>query len=310
MSGNGTPRGGAGAPGVDEVLRRSYEHCRGVTRREARNFYYGLKLAPEPKRSALFAVYAWMRRVDDEADRDGVVEAKRDALRRVREQTARALAGDPPLHADPLWPAFADTIATFPIDPAWLDAVLDGMVWDLEGGQCETRDDLDLYCYRVASTVGMICVSVWGLEPGAERTEALELAKIRGRAFQLTNVLRDFVEDYDRHPRRVYLPRESFERSGIKPHELRAWSDPGACEAFIVGWAREAAALYGASTGLDGMVARDCRGVLATMTRIYRGLLTVIERDPARVVRGPRVSVPAVVKAKIALSASLGRTAP
>ncbi|MEM7628071.1 MAG: phytoene/squalene synthase family protein [Planctomycetota bacterium] len=292
----------------DDLVRQSYEHCRGVTRREARNFYYGLKLAPEPRRSALFAIYAWMRRVDDEADSDAIVEAKRDALERVREQTERALAGDPPLHADPLWPAFAHAVATYPIDRAWLDAVFEGMLWDLEGTRCETRTDLDLYCYRVASTVGMICVSVWGLEDGADRGEALELAIVRGRAFQLTNVLRDFVEDYDRHPRRVYLPGESFRAAGLKPHELRVWYEPRACEAFLAGWAREASSLYEQSAGLDGMVARDCRGVLATMTRIYRGLLDVIERDPARVIRGPRVSVPAVVKARIALSASLGRS--
>lgn len=290
-----------------DAVRRSYEHCRNLTRRAARNFYYGLKLAPEPRRSALFAVYAWMRRVDDVADDEGIVEAKRDALERVREQTERALAGDPPMHADPMWPAFADAIANFPIDRAWLDDVLAGMLWDLEGHVCETREDLDLYCYRVASTVGMVCVSVWGLEAGVDRERAIELAAIRGRAFQLTNVLRDFVEDYDRHPRRVYLPAESFREAGLKPHDFRAWAQPRPCEAFIAGWAREAAAFYEASTDLDPMVARDCRAVLTTMTRIYRGLLDVIERDPARVIRGPRVSVPAVVKARIALSASLTR---
>lgn len=294
----------------DEQLARSFEHCRLRTKREARNFYHGLKLTPEPRRSALYAIYAWMRRVDDEADSDGLVEARRQGIDRLREQTLRAYAGDPPLHADPMWPAVAATLTSYEIPAQLILDVLAGVSSDLDAPGCADDGELRDYCYRVASTVGLICVSIWGVRPDADESTVRTLAAQRGVAFQLTNILRDFGEDYDASPRRVYLPADAFEAAGIKPHELRAWVNPQESAAFVRRWVDVARVQYTESVALDDMIAPDCAPVLRAMTRIYSGVLDVIERDPQRVVRGPKASLPTTKKVRIALGARFAGSRP
>lgn len=289
-------------------LEASLRHCRQITQREARNFYYGLKLTPEPRRSALYAIYAWMRRADDEADSAAVIEARRVGLARLRDQTERALSGDPPRNSDPMWPALTATMAAYPIRAEWLADVLDAMDEDIEGFHCVDDDQLDRYCYQVASTVGMICVSIWGLRDPADTQRALELAATRGTAFQLTNILRDFVEDYDGSPRRVYLPEQSFRAMDLTPVRLRAWDPPSRCEEFVNAWIDRARQVYVLSAGLESLIAPDCVPVLNAMTRIYRDLLERIAREPHRIVLGGRISIPRVRKVRIALSAAFART--
>ena len=294
---------GVGDPELVESLR----HCRRVTRRAARNFYYGLCVTPEPRRSALFAIYAWMRRADDEADANTIVESRRVSMARLREQTERALAGDPPRHADPMWLGFSAAVRSYAVDPAWMLAMLDGLEGDLDKVESKDEADLERYCYRVASTVGMTCVAIWGLRPGVDAAEAMALARLRGVGFQLTNILRDFTEDFDHHPRRVYLPKDSLSAHGISAASLRAWSQPDACRAFVMHWVERARRCYIESAALDRMIDRPCTPVLGAMTRIYRGLLEVIAADPDRGVRGKRVRLRKAQKAQIALGAMLQR---
>ncbi|MEL7474337.1 MAG: squalene/phytoene synthase family protein [Planctomycetota bacterium] len=277
--------------------------CRAITCERAANFAYGLRLAREPKRSALYALYAWTRLADDIADGPGTVETRAAALEAYAERTHAALdlCSKSGPHDEPnIWPAFTLAASAYAIDRTLLDALIEGLRSDLSGVALETEHELETYCYRVASTVGLMCVSIWGLRTGALEAEAARLAALRGRAFQLTNVLRDFAEDYDSTPRRVYLPRASFEAAGLTPESLRRWNDPRASAAFIerrVGQARHA---YETSEALDQMVSMDGRPVLRAMTSVYRTLLERVAATPRAVAQGPSVRVPRKVKVWIA----------
>ena len=211
----------------DQVLATSFEHCRRITRTRARNFYYGLKPTPEPKRSALYAIYAFMRACDDMADEptnDGSA-ATRSVIESFRLKMDRILTGSEAQQEytdgaggfDLLWPAFKHTMTTYPIDPAYMHAMLDGQLRDLDKSDFQTFDQLYDYCYKVASIVGLTCISVWGYS-GGEQTR--RLAEYRGIAFQLTNILRDLTEDADRN--RIYLPTEDLTQHGFTPDTFRA----------------------------------------------------------------------------------------
>lgn len=291
-------------------VARAYAACRELTRARARNFYYGLCLTPEPKRSAIFSIYAWMRRADDEADAadaSGDTSARLARLAERRHILTRIVTGEASLaeaaDADPVCIALAHTLRSYPVNPDDLFAMLDGLEEDTTHAGYATRADLARYCYRVASTVGLICVSIWGLREGVDRAEARRLAERRGLGFQLTNILRDYSQDFDESPRRVYLPAEDFARLGVTPEDVRAWSTPEACELMIHDLARWARGEYEASAPLDAMIQPSCRPTLWAMTRIYSGLLSKIEARPERVVGARRIRLQSAHKAGIAAAA-------
>lgn len=291
-----------------DVLATAYASCREITRQAARNFYYGLCLTPEPRRSAVYSVYAWMRAADDQVDEAGSIDERRSRLASLRERTERVLAGATPASADePFWTAFAATLASYPIDHAHVHAMLDGLEEDLDHQGYTTRQDLERYCYRVGSTVGLTCIAIWGLHPGADPALAAEKSIRRGKAFQLTNILRDIGQDYDDLPRRVYVPRADLDAAGTTPGELRAWTKPEACRAVVAGLATLAREHYRASAGLEGMIDPACAPALWGMTRIYSDLLKKIETDPAGVVGTRRVRLSSARKGLIALSAVVRR---
>lgn len=305
------------APDLSPELEQAFQSCARIVRDRARNFYYGLRLTPEPRRSAIYAVYAWMREADDQVDEAGSLAEKRARLDHFREATERLIRGDDlgPHHADPTWIAFGATVRQYGISPAELRHMIDGQERDIDieaaqAGHTErpdpmmaARDDLAVYCDCVASTVGRVCIRIWGLRDSASRDRALELAGIRGLAFQLTNILRDFAEDYD--DGRVYLPASDFAHCALTPHALRHWDDPPRCEAMVRAIAAWARASYDASVPLDDMIDPACLPALWAMTRIYSGLLTRIEQSPQRIVGHRRIRLSSAHKAAIALRAAV-----
>ena len=245
----------AGARWDDPRVTRAVEACRRITRARAANFYWGLRLTPEPKRSAMYAIYAWMRRADDIVD-DAAATVPMDRLREqveaFRTSTRRVLAGDDAdasacADADlaATWVALAATARAYPLEASEFDAMLDGQIEDAVSRSMGSRPELERWCWKVASTVGIICVRVWGHGPGP----AVALAADRGIAFQLTNVIRDFTEDLGRG--RIYLPADEFAAAGLTPQSLASWSDPRRCSEFISMQCERARALYRASEPLD-----------------------------------------------------------
>lgn len=284
---------------VDARLADAFAACEKVVRRRARNFWYGLRLTPEPKRSAMYAIYAWMREADDIADADRVPTAERRArLERFGRDTESALAGESG-DGRPLWIALAWVANRHRLDAADFRDMLAGQTADLDPVAMSTWADLRLQCYRVASTVGLVCIRVWGVASGPEvgsperpsiEAHARSLAIDRGLAFQLTNILRDVRED--REAGRVYLPAEEFERFGIDVDRLLAWTEPTRCAEFMAFQIERAREHYRKSEGLERFIAADCVATSWALHAIYRRLLERIARDPRAALVGPRARVP------------------
>jgi phytoene synthase len=275
------------------TLIASRDYCRAVTRHAAKNFYYGLKLLPTVKRSAMYALYAYMRLVDDIADAqagdgDGRTTADRVAeLERWRTQTQAILERCAPAEGShPVWPAFYEAVHRFDVPAKVFDAIIAGQEQDLAGPvSFQTFAELEEYCYRVAGVVGLASIHVFGFV-GGEPTE--QLAVHRGTAFQLTNILRDLREDAARG--RCYLPRAELEQFGVTEEQLRAGKASDPFDQLMRFQIERARSYYERSEDLVHRVQRDSRPTLVAMTQIYRGLLERIAADPRRVLR-QRVSL-------------------
>lgn len=277
----------------DVELARGYDACGRIVKSRARNFWYGLRLTPEPKRSALYAIYAWMREADDIADEEGTTATvRRSELEAFRARTHRVFRGE--ADPDPWWRAFGDTVQRYALPREPFDSMIDGQDADLDWTTCPDRTVLERFCWQVASTVGLICIGIWGHdgEPEVER-----MAVDRGKAFQLTNVIRDLREDHARA--RTYLPADELEAAGLDIDGLLSWRDPARCADFMRGQVAHAEAYFRASSGLDAHLSAECRATSWAMNQIYHELLRRIERDPSRVVR-ERVGLGSMRKMAIA----------
>ena len=294
-------------PGIEDArLRHSFETCARITRERARNFYHGLRLTPDPRRGAIYSIYTWMRAADDLADEHKPLDERRRNLAEFRGLTERCLGGEAPgADMDAWWPAFAATCASYPIDPIIFSEMLDGLESDLDHDTYPDDDALSLYCYRVAGTAGLACLWIWGLREGADAAKARELALRRGQAFQRTNILRDFAQDFDETPSRVYIPASALGANRLTGEDLRLWRDDGRCTRLVLDQCRIAREHYDASADLESMIDPACAPTLWAMTRIYAGILTLIEREPSRIAGERRVRLAGAKKVSIALGAAL-----
>lgn len=282
-----------GEAGTVVSIAEAYAHCETVTRSEAKNFSYGIRLLPPPKRRAMSALYAVARRIDDIGDGADPVPVKLDALARTRRQLATIGSGPAAVGDDPVLIALADTAVRYPIPMTALDELIDGCEMDVNGTTYETFDDLVGYCRRVAGTVGRLSLGVYGT---TDPVRAEPLADALGVALQVTNILRDIVEDRDTMGR-VYLPSDDLERFGVGP-DLRGPID--SVVGLITYEAGRAESWYNEGLGLLPLLDRRSRACTAAMAGIYRRLLVRIQRHPAAVLH-TRVSLPAWEKAAVAV---------
>src|ERR1700735_1626284 len=195
-----------------EEVRESYAECNRIARASHSSFYYAFFGLRKEKRNALCALYAFMRLIDDVSDEPGDLESKRQGLARWRGMLDDAVDGRTGGHA--VLPALADTIARFEIPTRYFHDLILGAEMDLTVATYATFDRLSEYCYRVAGTVGLTCIHVFGFSD----PKAPDLAERLGLAFQLTNIIRDVGSDYAIG--RVYLPDEDLARFGVKASEL------------------------------------------------------------------------------------------
>jgi phytoene synthase len=285
----------------DPRILAAYRRCEEITKAEARNFSYGIRLLPERKRQAMCALYAMARRIDDIGDGVLAVGAKLDALSDVRKDIAAVESGSVDDNADPVLVALADTARSFPLPTRALEQLVEGCEMDVQGTRYATFEDLVGYCRRVAGTVGRLSVAIYGTsDPGSANPRADDL----GVALQITNILRDIVEDHE-DMGRVYLPAEDLARFGIGPNLAGAADDLIALVAFETARAEE---WYRRGLTLLPMLDWRSRACTAAMAGIYRRLLVAIRRDPAAVLRG-RLSLPAWQKAAVAARALARGTA-
>ncbi len=270
-------------PGNAVALAEDYARCAAVTRQASSNFYYAFMLLPIERRRALYAVYAFCRFVDDIADDDSVPDPA-SLLARWRDELSNVFAGIPTRAVSR---ALAENITRFNIPRRYFDEVIDGVEMDLSRRCYETFDELGLYCRRVASAVGLICIEIFGYVNPSTRIYAEKL----GLAFQLTNIIRDVREDAERG--RIYLPLEDLRRFGVTESELLkgAYNDRfRALMAFESERARDfyrAAALALPPEDRPSMLAAEA------MRLIYSALLEQIVRSGYRVFdRRHRLSTP------------------
>ncbi len=267
------------------TLQDSYAYCHQLMRSAARNFYYGMRLLPEAKRNAMYALYGFMRLCDDLTDApvspsghplpaDNTLSnaERRRLLTSWRDDTHAAI--DRPIQSHPIWPAFHDMVRRFQIPRQVFDDAIDGQLQDLEQSVYRTFDELYRYCYRVASTVGIAAVYIWGFR----HDRAIRLAEQRGIAMQLTNILRDVREDTARG--RQYLPTEDFQQFGLTPEQLGDPQQRHRFDALLAFETERAAAYYNKSAELDELIMPDARPTLQIMTSIYRGILDRIRANP------------------------------
>jgi phytoene synthase len=275
---------------TESQLAVAYSVCRSITRTSAKNFYYAFLVLPKPKRQALCAVYAFMRRCDDITDDTTLsLRDRREKLETWLNDFHRVLAGQPT--DEPVLLALADTQRKYRIPGELLDQLAYGTGMDVqEQGsgeltvQYKTFDDLYVYCYRVASVVGLVCIRVFGYrDPGAE-----PLAERLGLAFQLTNIIRDVKEDAEMG--RVYIPQEDLANYDISPSELRTATDASRFRTLLAMEADRAREYYSSGDELIPLIDEDSQPALWVLATIYRRLLDKIAAQQYDVFHG-RVSL-------------------
>ena len=275
----------------------AYSVCRSITRAAAKNFYYAFLVLPKPKRQALCAVYAFMRRCDDLADDNALpLRERRQKLGEWLDSVHRAVAGYST--DDPVLLALADCQRRYKVPVELLDQLAYGTAMDVQESVEEsavhyrTFDDLHVYCYRVASVVGLVCIRIFGYRDAS----AEPLAEQLGLAFQLTNIIRDVKEDAAMG--RVYLPEEDLAQFGISPTELPAATDPSRFRDLLAREADRAREYYRAADELIPLIEEDSQPALWVLTTIYRQLLEKIAARQYDVFHG-KVSLTRSEKLKV-----------
>jgi phytoene synthase len=275
-------------------LDRAYAACGEVTRTQAKNFAYGIALLPLGKRRAMAVVYALARRVDDIVDEPGTIGARARSLDELQARVASTMAERAPASPDDaVLIALADVVRQYPLPPDAVDDLFEGCRRDLVLAHMATFDDLVVYCRQVAGSIGRLSLAIFGTD---RPDVAVPLADDLGVALQLTNVLRDVVEDRDRLGR-VYLPADDLARFGCAPD---ASGPDDRLAALLTFEAERARAWYERGLGLLPDLDHRSRACVAAMAGIYHRLLDHIERDPGAVLRG-RISLTTGQKLRVAV---------
>jgi 15-cis-phytoene synthase len=323
----------------------AYDRCEAITRSEAANFYYGIRLLSGERRRAMCAAYAFARRIDDIGDgtlaRERKLELLDEAAAQLAELERSGSAAVAP--SDPVIVALADAHGRFSLPSGALGELIDGVRMDVDGVAYESFDELVLYCRRVAGAIGRVCLAIFatrephgrgakgtdasiaagaGPGPGAEagggaldRAQIEALADDLGVALQLTNILRDVREDALNG--RVYLPGED-----LRSFEVGSGVDMGqSAQALAAAAARQDDALvalvrfeaaraqqwFDRGMQLVPLLDRRSAACVAAMAGIYHRLLGRIEADPPRALR-ERMSLSGGEKVLVALRSLAGRT--
>ena len=288
-------------------LAAAYAHCRAVAKREAKNFYYGFLALPPRKRDAMCAMYAFMRRADDIADDE------RFTLEQRRAEMASWVGswhgqGEEEPQDRPVFLAVQDVQRRYGVTGDLLEQLVHGTAMDLDEhppagvrrfaiqgrtiDQYESMEALERYCYYVASVVGLTTIRIFGCTDPHGDACAIRL----GRAFQVTNILRDVKEDAERG--RIYLPVEVLEKYGVTSQDVLAAASSSsppspALRAVLAELAAYAEWNYSAQRELIPLLALDSRAAMRVLVRIYHLLLRRIIAERFGIFSGRvRVSTP------------------
>lgn len=189
------------------------EYCQDKAAKSGSSFYYSFRFLPEKQRDAIIALYAFCREVDDVVDEIADHEIAKTKLNWWRKEVKNIFHGKP---SHPVAIALQNHIQHFDLAEEYFEEIIDGMAMDLEFDVYPSFKELQLYCYRVASVVGLLTVEIFGYK----NRQTLKYANDLGMAFQLTNITRDVYEDVQRG--RVYLPQDEMARFNVSNDDLLA----------------------------------------------------------------------------------------
>lgn len=271
-----------------------------VTRGSRSNFYYAFLFMPKARRRAIYNVYAYCRLIDDIVDGAESVENKERALRDWRRELDQAFFDGHPDH--PIAKGMQEAAERFGLRHEDALAVIDGCEMDLHKRRYETWEELEDYCYHVASAVGLLCIALFGCTEQRSRDYAVHL----GLALQLTNILRDIGEDAERD--RIYLPQEALAAHGLTDAELLAGTPSRGAAALVAEVAARARSEY--QKAQAALTRADRRALLPAeiMSSIYLALLDEVEGQGLAVLRpGARIALPKKKKVSVAIGA-VGQT--
>jgi 15-cis-phytoene synthase len=288
-------------------LEKSYARCDEVTKERARNFHYAFSILPKQRYAGICALYAFSRMADDISDDEADPKKALENSRAWRAAFDRALKGDfeTPLGVPALGPkgevlaetsilpAVADTMKKFEIPPVYMHELITGTEMDASQSRYEKWEDTYLYCYRVASVIGMMTIHVFGYTD----PKAIPLAEKTGIAFQMTNILRDLTEDAGRG--RIYIPQEDLRRFDVSEAELLAGKPTPKLRELVKFQTDRAKDLYQSGVELVPLIVEESRDALGSLVAIYKRLLDEIERRNYDVFT-ERVSLSSAEKATLA----------
>ncbi|MGB2924001.1 MAG: 15-cis-phytoene synthase CrtB [Limnothrix sp.] len=261
----------------------AYEYCRTITAKYSKTFYLGTLLMPKEKREAIWAIYVWCRRTDELVDGPEAVNTTPETLDHWEKDLESVFAGQPIADPDV---ALVDSLNRFPLDIQPFRDMIAGQRMDLYRSRYETFEDLKLYCYRVAGTVGLMSGAVMGLENPPEpapweRNQEMSVptdeAVALGIANQLTNILRDVGEDRGRG--RIYLPLEDLERFDYSEKELFDGVINDQWRSLMKFEIQRARDYYEMAERGIRALHPDARWPVWSALMLYQGILDIIEKN-------------------------------
>lgn len=269
-------------------------HCTAYTKHSGSNFYYSFLFLSKPRREAMYTVYAFCKAVDSAVDEPPAGSHPKEELARWRSELDAVYQGTP---TSPIAVSLAHHVRALAIPKAYFEELIKGVEMDLDRNRYVTFDELSLYCYRVASVVGLICLHIFGVTSARAQDYAVAL----GMAFQLTNILRDLGTDAAQG--RIYLPLEDLRACRYPEKALLARTYSPEFTALMRQEAVRARHYYDkAQAALLGLSRRERKAltVAEIMRGLYSRILTEIERTDYRVF-GPRISLSTSRRLAIAL---------
>jgi len=251
-------------------VRQAYAACASITRAASTNFYYAFQTLPRNKRDAIYAAYVFCRLCDDIVDEPERRGDARAELAQVRANLAACYSGGAAPDG-PLWTALADAQRKFGVKQQHFSDVIAGCEMDLTQSRYTTFAELEQYCRRVASAVGLIVIEVCGYTG----PQAVKHAEDLGIAMQLTNIIRDLAEDVRNG--RTYIPQDELLRFGYSEAELARGETNDRSRALMAFQAGRARSYFASGEQLFQYLDRRSRACPETIAQVYRRLLDRIE---------------------------------
>ncbi|EDP69179.1 phytoene synthase [Carnobacterium sp. AT7] len=256
-----------------ETIKQDYQYCENIIKQHSKSFYYAFSRLPKAKAQAIFAIYAFCRRADDEVDLAETAQEQLAAVETLEKELALFEKGQPIDH--PAWRALTDVFERYDMDIQPFYYQLTGQKMDIQFSMPETMSDLEKYCFYVAGSVGLMLLPVLASETDKDLTQT---AVNLGLAMQLTNILRDIGEDFQ-NIGRVYIPISELEKENYSIQELK---EKKVNDKFIRIWerlAQRAEELYDNIQSDYRYFDEDSRFPVELSANIYRGLLNAVRKN-------------------------------